>query len=318
MEIGPHPPFSWSRSRHGTLEICPRRYFWHYYGSWGGWEEEADEEARRAWLLKKLTGLRAELGRSVHRRAFEVGFRAAQGLELPAADELEARTRRELNRVVAASRDRGAFLASPSHHPYLRSAWYGDGPGEEEIEAVRERLEPTHRHLVDHPIWAEVGAGRLEVLHLDDPDVRPEPDFALDGVPVYAEPDLLLRRVEDDRRIVVDWKSGRERRGDLWQVGLYGLFLRETRRIRACEGRVEYLARGESEAIELGPELIDRAEDRARESIGEMRELLEDPSKNRPRAREAFPMVDRSDVCRWCDFYELCEPELEDGRVEER
>lgn len=316
MDFGPQPSFSWSRSRHDTLEVCARRYYWRYYRFWKGWEEDADEEARRAWILKKLTGLRAELGRSLHRRAFEVGFKVAQGLERPAADELEERTREELNRVVAASRDRSAFLASPSHHPFLRSAWYGDGPGEEEIEAVQERLGPTHRRLVEHPIWDGVDAGELEVLHLDDPDVRPEPDFELDGVPVYAEPDLLLRRTEDDRHVVVDWKSGREREGDLWQVALYGLYLRETRRVRAAVGRVEYLASGESEELELGSRELDRAEELARESIEAMRGLLEDPGANRPRAREAFPLVDRAPICRWCDFYELCEPELGDGRVE--
>lgn len=316
MEFGPRPSFSWSRSRHDTLEVCARRYFWRYYRSWKGWEEDAEPEARRAWVLKKLTGLRAELGRSLHRRAFEVGFRVAQGLEGPGADTLETRTREELNRVVVASRDRAAFLAGPARHPFLRSAWYGDGPESAEIETVRERLGPAHRRLADHPIWASIAGGELEVLHLDDPDVPPEPDFDLDGVPVYAEPDLVLRRRTDDRHVVVDWKSGREREDDLWQVALYGLYLRETRRIRASVGRVEYLASGESRELELEPPVLDRAEQRARASLREMRELLEDPGENRPRSREAFPMVDRRPVCRWCDFYELCEPELEEGRVE--
>lgn len=316
MDFGPQPSFSWSRSRHDTLEVCARRYYWRYYRFWRGWEDGADEEAHRAWILKKLTGLRAELGRSLHRRAFEVGFKVAQGLDRPDPKALEGRTREELNRVVAASRDRSAFLASPSHHPFLRSAWYGDGPAKEEVEAVRERLEPTHRRLTEHPIWDGVDAGELEVLHLDDPDVPPEPDFELDGVPVYAEPDLLLRRAGDERHVVVDWKSGREREDDLWQVALYGLQLRETRRIRASVGRVEYLASGESEELELGERELDRAEELARESIEAMRALLEDPGANRPRRKEDFPMVDRAPICRWCDFYELCEPELGDGRVE--
>lgn len=316
MDFGPQPSFSWSRSRHDTLEVCARRYFWRYYRFWRGWEDDADDEAHRAWLLKKLTGLRAELGRSLHRRAFEVGFRVAQGLDRPDVDALEAKTREELNRVVVASRDRGAFLASPSQHPFLRSTWYGDGPGDEEIERVRERLGPTHRRLAEHPIWDGIEAGELEALHLDDPDVRPEPQFELDGVPVYAEPDLLLRRSEDDRRIVVDWKSGREQEGDLWQVALYGLYLRETRRIQASTGRVEYLATGESDELELEAEVLDRAEELARESLAAMRDLQEDRDENRPRPKEDFPMVDRRSICRWCDFYELCEPELEDGRVE--
>jgi hypothetical protein len=30
--------FSWSRSRDNTFQECKRRYYYHYYGSWGGWE----------------------------------------------------------------------------------------------------------------------------------------------------------------------------------------------------------------------------------------------------------------------------------------
>lgn len=315
MDFGPRPSFSWSRSRHEALQVCARRYFWRYYGYWKGWEEDADAEARRAWVLKQLTGLRAELGRSLHRRAFEVGFRVAQGLDRPDAATLEERTREELNQVVLSSRDRDAFLGSPSRTPFLRSAWYGDGPRSEEIELVKERLEPAHRRLHGHPIWEGVRAGDLEVLHLDDPDVHPEPEFELDGVPVYAEPDILLRRTVDDRPVVVDWKSGREREDDLWQVALYGLYLRETRRIVGATGRVEYLAAGTSRELELDGEVLERAEEVARDSIGEMRELLADRETNRPRPKEAFPMVDRRPVCRWCDFYELCEPELTEGRA---
>lgn len=316
MEFGPQPSFSWSRSRHDTLDVCARRYFWRYYRFWKGWEDDADPEARRAWVLKKLTGLRAELGRSLHRRAFEVGFKVAQGLEAPGPDQLEARTREELNRVVAASRDRSTFLAAPSRRPFLRSAWYGDGPEEGEIETVRERLGPTHRRLAEHRVWEEVREGSLEVLHLDDPDVPPEPEFELDGVPVYAEPDLVLRRCDDDRRVVVDWKSGGKREDDLWQVALYGVHLRETGGVGSATGRIEYLASGDHRELELEPAVLDRAEALARESIGGMRELLEEPARNRPRSRDAFPMVDRRPVCRWCDFYELCEPELEEGRVQ--
>ena len=33
--------FSWSRSRDGTFQDCRRRYFYHYYGAWGGWEAAA-------------------------------------------------------------------------------------------------------------------------------------------------------------------------------------------------------------------------------------------------------------------------------------
>lgn len=311
MDFGPHPELSWSRSRHETLSVCPRRYYYHYYGSWKGWDpSEAGPEAQRAYLLKQLTGLRAELGRCLHRRAYEVGFRVAQGLEAPSPDELQQRTRAELNDLVRSSRARRAFRRRPSRHPFLRSAWYGDGPDEQEIAEVEERLGRVHEALNGHPVWAAVKRDELEVAYLHDPDVPPEPSFELDGVPVYAEPDLVLRRPENGDGIVVDWKSGRERRRDGWQVALCAIAVRETTGRTPVRGRVEYLARGSARRVALDDDLLEAALDRARESLSDMESRLEDRGENRPMPKEAFPLTERRSACGWCGFYELCEEEL--------
>ncbi|MFW6193163.1 MAG: PD-(D/E)XK nuclease family protein, partial [Gemmatimonadota bacterium] len=308
-DFGPHPDFTWSRSRAGTLAACARRYYYHYYGSWRGWEDDADAEAQRAYLLKKLTSLSAELGRSVHRRAFEIGFRAAQGLEPPSLEELLQRTRNELNRVVLSSRDRRSFEERPGQHDFLRSSWYGDGPGDERIERARRRLEKSHRRLSGHDVWGPLGAGDLEAEYLSDPDVVPEPRVEVDGVPVYGEPDLVLRR-GDGRAVVVDWKSGRERREDVWQVALHGLWLESATGEGECLGRVEYLAEDVSHEIEIGRPELDEARERVRESLDGMRQLVDDPDRNAPRPKEGFPLTDDRRRCRWCDFFELCEDEL--------
>lgn len=311
MDFGPHPDLSWSRSRHDTLRICPRRYYYHYYGSWKGWDrDESGPETRRAYLLKQLTGLRAELGRCLHRRAYEVGFRVAQGLEAPTEEALQQRTRNELNELVKSSRDPDGFRQRPSRHPFLRSAWYGDGPADDEISEVEDRLDRAHGTLREHGIWTAVERGDLEVAYLHDPDVPPEPSFDLDGVPVYAEPDLVLRRSDRGRGIVVDWKSGRERPGDAWQVALCGVAVRETTGEAPGVGRVEYLAGGGAREVELDRETLEAALERARESLSEMKRYLEDPAENRPRGKEAFPLTEQRSACGWCGFYELCEEEL--------
>ena len=311
MEFGPHPDLSWSRSRHDTLSICPRRYYYHYYGSWRGWDRDAsDAEARRAYLLKQLTGLRAELGRSLHRRAYEVGFRVAQGLEPPGLDELLDRTRGELNEVVLSSRDREGFRHRPSRHPFLRSSWYGGGPSQEEIAETKDRMQRAHENLHGHGLWSAVDRGEVEVTYLHDPDVPPEPAFDLDGVPVYAEPDLVLRRAGDGDPVVVDWKSGRERGDDRWQLALAAVAVRESTGEAPRLGRVEYLATGGSASVELEGATLEEALRRARESLSEMEGCLEDPAENRAKPKAAFPLTERRSACGWCGFYELCEDEL--------
>ena len=58
--------FSWSRSRDNTFQDCRRRYFYHYYGAWGGWDAAAGEEVRRLYILKQLASRQMWAGRIVH------------------------------------------------------------------------------------------------------------------------------------------------------------------------------------------------------------------------------------------------------------
>ena len=47
--------FSWSKSRHEKFAECPRAYWFHYYGSWGGWDAAAPRDVRELYVLKNLS-----------------------------------------------------------------------------------------------------------------------------------------------------------------------------------------------------------------------------------------------------------------------
>src|SRR2546426_8104551 len=75
--------FSWSRSRDNTFQECRRRYFYHYYGAWGGWDAGATEDVRRLYILKQLASRQQWAGRVVH-EAIEIGFHPlARGRDPP-------------------------------------------------------------------------------------------------------------------------------------------------------------------------------------------------------------------------------------------
>src|SRR3989442_13976910 len=87
--------FSWSRSRDHTFQDCRRRYFYHYYGSWGGGDAGGPEDIRRLYILKQLASRQQWAGRGVH-DAIEMAFPAfAGGRDLPGdpftADRLDRR-----------------------------------------------------------------------------------------------------------------------------------------------------------------------------------------------------------------------------------
>ena len=46
--------FSWSRTRDNVFQECRRRYYYQYYGAWGGWDADADPLVRRLYILKQL------------------------------------------------------------------------------------------------------------------------------------------------------------------------------------------------------------------------------------------------------------------------
>src|SRR5438105_6006989 len=75
--------FSWSRSRDGVFQDCKRRYFYQYYGSWGGWASDAPEDIRRLYILKQLATRQMWAGRIVH-DAIEMALSVyRQGGEIP-------------------------------------------------------------------------------------------------------------------------------------------------------------------------------------------------------------------------------------------
>ena len=45
---------TWSKSRAETFGWCLRKYWWNYYGSWGGWKADSPKETREAYVLKSL------------------------------------------------------------------------------------------------------------------------------------------------------------------------------------------------------------------------------------------------------------------------
>ena len=58
--------FSWSFSRDNAFNTCKRKYYYSYYGSWGGWNKDADELSKKLYMLNKMTSLPMLAGSKVH------------------------------------------------------------------------------------------------------------------------------------------------------------------------------------------------------------------------------------------------------------
>ncbi len=59
--------FSWSVSRDSLFKECRRKYYYNYYGSWGGWDKNhRDKTTRILYVLKSLQNRWQWKGSTVH------------------------------------------------------------------------------------------------------------------------------------------------------------------------------------------------------------------------------------------------------------
>lgn len=311
-----YPPFSWSHSRDRMLITCARRYYWHYYGRL----DPDPDLARWAWILRNLTSLDLILGTVVHQLAREAALAVKAGRNPPGYDEWLRRARLELNRACLSSHHRDAFVRQPTEIPMLQEVWYTGHRDEHTTQRVREKMLASLSSLAASPVWSDLS-------HLN-PDrvvvVDSLSSFLLDGIPVYAAPDLAYRpnplEVPASARpganlVIVDWKTGAHSDDADLQLGVYALGLVLGQGLEFDEpwlGHVALLATDEAEWHEVTALDLARAKQRIRSSIAAMQELQSDCEGNVPLPREAFPLAppECRSRCPACPFFQLCEEEL--------
>ena len=87
---------TWSVSRDNLFQSCPRAYYYTYYGSWGGWERDADDATRKLYILKNMQSLAMWAGGIVHQTIAEALRRHAMKKEPINAAALKAHAREKM------------------------------------------------------------------------------------------------------------------------------------------------------------------------------------------------------------------------------
>ncbi len=313
MAIGPHPEFAWSVSRAGMFEFCPRKYYYRYYGMWGGWDERADEKIRLCYLLSKRTSLAGWVGQEVHRAA-ALYLRSGEPME-----RIVALTCERMRNQFRTSRARLFLRPGQAKEFGLTEHYYepelADRLVRERWEQVQTCLEAFGRSPYRDDARAAKEAGRL--VYVEDPD---EADFdemsftghGLGDFKIYAHPDFVIA-YPDGTNCILDWKTGQppaegqDRVTD--QLGLYALWAREKLELDPAGGRLEayevYWPGEQSRGDRIGPDLLRTALAFARASVEQMRALISDPEENA--AEEAdFEAHGTEARCATCEFRAVC------------
>jgi hypothetical protein len=296
--------FSWSRSRDAAFQECKRRYYYQYYGAWGGWEAAADPEVRRLYVLKQLSFRQQWAGRVVH-DALELAlgsFRDGRALPVePFVADVIHRMRAEWR----SSRD-GRYRENPRtcalfEHEYRvevkAEAWQALSAGVAlclrnffrlPLVASIRRTPPEH-WSIEH--WSKV--------------------FEFEGTQVWAAPDFGFW-TEEGRLGLIDWKTGGSGGdGAAFQLGCYALYAREV--LGVPPGKVELyevnLREPRVTRHDWDGDRLAGVQAQLRLSIRAMKAYLADPAANTAIIGDFERTEDRR-ICRWCNFRAVCRPDL--------
>jgi hypothetical protein len=296
--------FSWSRSRDATFQDCRRKYFYHYYGSWGGWDVEAPAEIRRLYVLKQLASRQMWAGRIVH-DAIEMALHIyREGHDVPAepfiADAVE-RMRSEWR----SSRD-GRYHTSPKtlalfEHEYAldlkREVW----------QALSRHVQSCLRNFFRLPLLATVRRTTPEHWSIE----HWSKVFTFEGTPVWIAPDFGFW-TEEGRLALVDWKTGAaDADATSFQLGCYALYAREMLGVEPARVDLLQVNLREPEITPLTWDdgRLEAIRAQLRLSIRSMRAYLADADANVARLDD-FERTEERRICRWCNYKKICRPEL--------
>jgi hypothetical protein len=287
----------WSHSRRSSLDKCPRRYYYDYYGA--NKLTAKGEPAKE--LLHFLKGLDNRYLRSGHILHLAIANSLRKGWDLGTLLSFASRIY-DADLAYSAEHPIGDFRPPGDYPPVLLLEYfYGHEDAESLALEARARLLSGLRAFATDDVYTELRAGGAM------PGAYIEVPFSLPGFPCRVTGRIDLAFPQGNGLTIVDWKlSADSGAGDdslqlaayaLWGVHKLGY---EASQIRVCKA---YLLSGQIADFPVDAALLRLA--RARilqdaEGMAAMHEL------GKTAVAEAFTPVRKPAVCAMCPFKREC------------
>jgi hypothetical protein len=291
--------FSWSYSRAAKYRHCPRAYYYHYYAAWEGWKNDAPAPVQRAYLLKNLTDLPRWTGILVHESIKFALARLKAGQPVAEADLIKQMLVRA--RVDFENSRSGRYQQKPSQWTGFQEHYYDMNLAPSEWRAAQARAEQLLQVFLHSALYADLRQqAPTTFLNVDDLQ-----SFAMAGTKIWVQLDLA--RHVDDMIYIYDWKTGPAQLAEMrYQLGIYGLYLQQTRpEWRSRQAIIYLLAEDKVLTFDLDEAMLQETQAQVEANIAQLRGLLHDAEGNLAELQR-FPMTNDLNVCRSCQFRELC------------
>ncbi|MBI2437723.1 MAG: PD-(D/E)XK nuclease family protein [Lentisphaerae bacterium] len=307
--------FSWSISARDDFETCPRRRYLAKYAMWGGWKANAPPLARAAYRLSKMENRFTLQGNAVERAVMWALRQAQAGKSVTAEEAYETAAKPFLNQCWQDSKKK-LWQADPKRHCCLHEHYYPAHHHTPEAEMPARMIAQIKLCLTNFlaQVLPRLGCVRPEqevrIAKVEGGD--PE-SLLFEAIKVYAIPDYVYR--QENFLHIHDWKAGSAKPAHSDQMSIYGLWAHTKHGFAPefIQVHLEYLAQGLTQNATLTAPDLEHSRELIRASAGSMTEYLVggDIHRNQPLPKEDWELSADMDTCRRCNFYELCQSELE-------
>lgn len=292
--------FSWSKSRDNVFRKCPRQYYFQYYGSWGGWDVQADKRIRKIYTLKQLKSRFAWAGAKVHDCIKTCLNNLRHGVK-PMEEQEAIELTLDVMREDYANSKRGDYWKNPKTCGLFEHEYQKEVPNKawkETADHVAHCLRIFYQSEVFQLIKGLEKEQWLEVEEFSH--------FFLDKTKVYVVLDFAFR--DENGVIIYDWKTGKaDTEQSQLQLACYSFYAIEKWKVKPKQVcTVEFnLANNETYPYGLKQADLEAIREYIRGSIRDMKLLLEDVEKNIA-TEENFDFVENERVCDFCSFKKVC------------
>jgi CRISPR/Cas system-associated exonuclease Cas4 (RecB family) len=306
---------SWSKSRDEVLRTCPRKYYFQYYASWGGWLKDADPRTRQIYILKNLDSIPTWIGQKVHDCIEHTVQNLRWGQPGLAVDRIVDVTLKKMRQEYISSWH-GRYRERPKSCGLFEHE-YGTGRGEDDWRDASEQVEKCLRTFYESDVYARLRALPREAWL----EAEEWAHFFLDGVKVWVKLDCAYRG-DEGQVVIYDWKTGKRLSEETsLQLSCYALYVGQKWNADAARviAREYNLFHDDEREFAVTAEDLDATVTYMRAAFDDMRLLLDDAENNVPLPEDRFVRTDVERYCERCNFLRVCRPELlgEDGPTAE-
>jgi hypothetical protein len=297
--------FSWSTSRDALFEECKRKYYYNYYGSWGGWERgKADDVTRTLYVLKQLKSRWQWKGTIVHNEIARILKQLVSTGKLTPIEASLSRVTDLMREEFRYSRD-GSYwekdgglrdVTSLFEHEYKVSI------PDEDWKKIHEEVIGCIRNFYKSDVLEKVrNLDKKAILSIDS--ITPTL-FSFNDEKIYVNLDLAYRI--ENKIEIVDWKTGVGESEPL-QFVVYTIYAKEVLGIPLEKiSVIEYNLLTEQKIVhKFSPDNIKEAKEHINKSIASMKSCLRNPLENTAVMTD-FSRTEDERKCEFCNFKKIC------------